>query len=160
MLSDTARYAMRAMMVLAERDGHASILEVATAASAPRKYLESILLRLKLDGLLVSLRGRSGGYALSRPAGEISVADIIRATDGPLALAPCASRTRFEACEDCVDVATCRIRFVLLEGRDALAEVLERRTLADLISSPSRSDGEVAPSLFGEETEGATRSVL
>jgi len=137
MLSDTARYAMRAMMVLAERaPTPASILEVATEASAPRKYLESIMLRLKLAGLLVSQRGRSGGYGLARPANEISVADIIRSTDGPLALAPCASRTRFEACDDCPDVETCRIRFVLLEGRDALAEVLERRTLADLVSEP------------------------
>ncbi|CAN5134468.1 Rrf2 family transcriptional regulator [soil metagenome] len=133
-------------MVLAERDGHASILEVATEASAPRKYLESIMLRLKLAGLLVSLRGRSGGYALARPANEISVADIIRSTDGPLALTPCASRTRFEACEDCADVETCRIRFVLLEGRDALAEVLERRTLADLVQ-PATS--EVSTSLAG-----------
>lgn len=136
MLSDTARYAMRAMMVLAEREPKpASILEIATQASAPRKYLESIMLRLKLNGLLVSQRGRTGGYGLARPASEISVADIIRSTDGPLALTPCASRTRFEACEDCADVETCRIRFVLLEGRDALAEVLERRTLEDLIGS-------------------------
>jgi Rrf2 family protein len=136
MLSDTARYAMRAMMVLADREPKpASILEVATVSSAPRKYLESIMLRLKVAGLLVSQRGRSGGYALARPAAEINVADIIRSVDGPLALAPCASRTRFAKCEDCPDFDACRIRVVLLEGRDALAEVLERRTLQDLVQS-------------------------
>ncbi len=136
MLSDTARYAMRAMMTLAERHPTpAAIGEVAEAISAPRKYLEAVMLRLKREGLLVSSRGRLGGYALARPATEISVADIIRVMDGPLALTPCASRTRFEACENCIDVATCSIRFVLLEGRDALAEVLERRTLQDLVGS-------------------------
>ena len=137
MLSDTARYAIKAMVALAERSpGAATITEVAVAASAPRKYLEAVMLRLKREGLLVSTRGRTGGYALARPAVEIAVADIIRGLDGPLALAPCASRTRFRACVECEDVASCRIRFVLLEGRDALAEVLERRTLADLVATP------------------------
>ena len=137
MLSDTARYAMRAMMALAERHPRpASIAEIAQDISAPRKYLEAVMLRLKLEGLLTSQRGRSGGYALARRAVEISVADIIRSMDGPLALTPCASRTRFEACDNCMDVAICSIRFVLLEGRDALAEVLERRTLEDLIHQP------------------------
>jgi Rrf2 family protein len=140
MLSDTARYAMRAMMTLAGRHPTpAAIGEVAEAISAPRKYLEAVMLRLKREGLLVSSRGRLGGYALARPAAEISVADIIRVMDGPLALTPCASRTRFKACENCMDVATCSIRFVLLEGRDALAEVLERRTLQDLVGTPDLS---------------------
>ena len=143
MLSDTARYAMRAMMALADRHpAPASIAEIAQDISAPRKYLEAVMLRLKLEGLLTSQRGRNGGYALARRAGEISVADIIRSLDGPLALTPCASRTRFEACENCMDVATCSIRFVLLEGRDALAEVLERRTLQDLAGT---SDLSISP---------------
>ena len=138
MLSDTARYAVRALIVLAQRDPvSASILEVAAASGAPRKYLEAVLLRLKRDEILTSTRGRTGGYRLARPANTISVADIIRSMDGPLALAPCASRTRYAACNDCVDVEACRIRDVLLEGRDALAEVLERRTLADLAETPA-----------------------
>jgi len=138
MLSDTARYALRGLIVLAKQEPRpASIVEIAAAADAPRKYLESIMQRLKREGLLLSQRGRSGGYALSRSAGAISVADIIRSIDGPLALAPCASRTRYAACNDCVDVEACRIRDVLLEGRDALAEVLERRTLAELAETPA-----------------------
>jgi Rrf2 family protein len=140
MLSDTARYAMRAMMALAERHpAPASIAGIAEDIAAPRKYLEAVMLRLKREGLLVSSRGRTGGYALARAATEISVADIIRGMDGPLALTPCASRTRFEACDNCMDVNVCSIRSVLLEGRDALAEVLERRTLADLVQSPDLS---------------------
>ncbi|CAN5116769.1 Rrf2 family transcriptional regulator [soil metagenome] len=155
MLSDTARYAIRAMVVLAKQEPRpASITEVATAAAAPRKYLESVMLRLKRDGLLVSQRGRVGGYGLARAAGAISVADIIRSMDGPLALAPCASRTRYAACKDCIDVEACRIRDVLLEGRDALAEVLERRTLKDLAATPS---GDiplvVGPLVLGPESQ-------
>lgn len=146
MLSDTARYAIRALVVLAQRAPAAvSILEIAEQAGAPRKYLESILLRLRKDGLLVSQRGRTGGYALARPAEEIAVADMIRSVDGPLALAPCASRTQFKACNDCVDVHLCRIRDVLLEGRDALAEVLERRTLAELAATPAEVSISISP---------------
>lgn len=147
MLSDTARYAMRAMMALADRYPRpASIAEIAQDISAPRKYLEAVMLRLKLEGLLTSQRGRTGGYALARRAAEISVADIIRSMDGPLALTPCASRTRFEACDNCMDVAICSIRFVLLEGRDALAEVLERRTLEDLIHKPGVTQPDLSTS--------------
>ena len=138
MLSDTARYALRALTVLARQEPRpASIVEIAAAARAPRKYLEAIMQRLKRDGLLFSQRGRTGGYGLARSADRISVADIIRCMDGPLALAPCASRTRYAACADCVDVEACRIRDVLMEGRDALAEVLERRTLAELAETPA-----------------------
>jgi DNA-binding IscR family transcriptional regulator len=62
----------------------------------------------------------------------VAVADIIRIVDGPLALAPCASRTQFRACEDCPDVATCRMRPLLERARDAVAGVLEACSLADL----------------------------
>ena len=85
--------------------------------------------------MLRSRRGRAGGYELAMRPEEISLADVLRSIDGPLALAPCASRTAFRACDDCEDVLTCRIRNILLEGRDALAAVLEGRSLADLLSA-------------------------
>jgi len=139
MISNKVRYALRALIFLADRwPTPASIPEIAAGARAPRKFLETILLELKLDGLLNSRRGRAGGYELATPPGQISVAAVLRSIDGPLALAPCASRTAFRACDDCEDVVTCRIRHVLLEGRDALAAVLEDRTLADLTGSSAR----------------------
>lgn len=139
MISNKARYALRALIFLAERHPRpAAIPEIATGARAPRKFLETILLELKQEGVLDSRRGRLGGYELARAPRDVSVADILRAVDGPLALAPCASRTAFRACEDCPDVASCRIRHVLLEGRDALAGVLESRSLADLTRVPQR----------------------
>ena len=138
MISNKVRYALRALIFLAERwPTPAAIPDIAVGARAPRKFLETILLELKLEGLLNSRRGRAGGYELASPPEGISVAAVLRAIDGPLALAPCASRTAFRACDDCEDVAACRIRFILLEGRDALASVLEARTLADLLGAPA-----------------------
>lgn len=138
MISNKFRYALRALIFLAERwPTPAAIPDIAVGARAPRKFLETILLEMKLDGLLNSRRGRAGGYELAMRPDHISMAAVLRCIDGPLALAPCASRTAFRACEDCEDVVTCRIRHVLLEGRDALAAVLEQRTLADLIAAPT-----------------------
>lgn len=118
--------------------GPATISEIADAASAPRKFLEAILLDLRRQHLLESRRGRTGGYALARPAGSINFAEVIRALEGPLALTPCASRTAFGPCETCPDAESCPLRPVLSEGRDAIVAVLERRSLlqAAMNSSP------------------------
>jgi len=131
MLSQRARYALRALVHLASRQdpGPAAIGEIAEAAAAPRKFLEAILLELKRRHLLVSTRGRFGGYALARPASEISFADVIRALDGPLALAPCASKTAYRPCETCPTVEDCPVHPALVRARDAVAEVLEAWTL-------------------------------
>lgn len=131
MLSQKARYALRAMLTLAEAPADTTVMTGALAVSAtvPRKFLEQILLDLKRSGLVRSTRGRTGGYQLARPAGEIHFAEIVRAIDGPLALAPCASRNAFRRCEDCKDVAACAIRHALLDVRDATANILEKRTL-------------------------------
>ena len=111
--------------------GPATIGEVAVAANAPRKFLEAILLDLRRQDLLVSRRGRSGGYALAKGSDQISIAEVIRALEGALAPAPWASRTRSQPCETCPDAVSCLLRPVLSEGRDAVAAVFERRTLAD-----------------------------
>lgn len=135
MLSQKARYALHALIVLAERSGDEpmQIADVAEEARVPRKFLEQILLDLKKRGIVRSQRGRAGGYLLGKPAKEISFADVIRVIDGPLALAPCVSVTAYHKCEDCVDEATCSIRKVLLAARDATAQVLESRTIAQAV---------------------------
>lgn len=141
MLSQRARYALRALVHLAGRTDPrpAAIADIAEAADAPRKFLEAILLELKRRHLLVSTRGRSGGYALARPADEISFADVIRALDGPLALAPCASKTAYRPCETCPTVEGCPIHPALVKARDAMAEVLEAWTLRKAAEDPERS---------------------
>ncbi|MBU4433065.1 MAG: Rrf2 family transcriptional regulator [Alphaproteobacteria bacterium] len=134
MLSQKARYALRAMIELAREAGQVTAGELSIRADAPRKFLEAILLTLTREGLVVSRRGKFGGYLLGRPAAEISFAAVIRLVDGPLALAPCVSRTAFRRCEDCHDLATCALREALLRARDATAAVLEAYSLADAVA--------------------------
>ncbi len=134
MLSQKARYALRAMIELARESGQVTAGELAVRADAPRKFLEAILLTLARQGLVTSRRGKFGGYLLGREAQAISFAEVIRLVDGPLALAPCVSRTAFRRCEDCRDLATCSLREALLRARDATAEVLEGYSLADAVS--------------------------
>lgn len=131
MLSSKARYALRALVELA-RAGDTQITagELAVRADAPRKFLEAILLELTRRRIVVSRRGKFGGYVLARAPELISFAEVIRVLDGPLALAPCVSRLSFRKCDDCPDLATCSIREALLLARDATADVLEGYNLA------------------------------
>jgi Rrf2 family protein len=132
MLSQKARYALHALIVLAEHTGEEplQIAAIAEEARVPRKFLEQILVDLKKRGIVKSTRGRAGGYLIGKAPRDISFAEVIRTIDGPLALAPCVSVTAYHKCDDCVDEATCAIRRVLLAARDATAQVLETRTLA------------------------------
>jgi Rrf2 family protein len=141
MLSQKARYALHALIVLAEhgKGEPMMIADIADEARLPRKFLEQILLDLKRRGIVRSLRGRAGGYLLGREPKEISFAEIIRTIDGPLALSPCVSATAYHRCEDCEDEKTCEIRKVLLAARDATAAVLEARTLASAIAGAKRN---------------------
>ena len=141
MLSQKARYALHALIVLAEHGAGEPkmIADIAEEARVPRKFLEQILLDLKRRGIVRSLRGRAGGYLLSRAPKNITFAEVIRTIDGPLALAPCVSTTAYHRCQDCVDEETCAIRKVLLAARDATAAVLEERTLAGALASRRRA---------------------
>jgi Rrf2 family protein len=131
MLSFKARYALRALVELARADGQQlTAADLSTRADAPRKFLEAILLSLSRAGVVASRRGKFGGYVLARPPESISFAQIIRIIDGPLALAPCVSRTAFRKCDDCPDLATCSLREALLRARDATAQVLDSYSLA------------------------------
>ncbi len=133
MLSQKARYALRALLHLVEHGGDTPIQagDIAQAQSVPRKFLEAILADLIRAGLVQSRRGRSGGYLLARAPDTISFAEIIRGIDGPLALVPCASQNFYARCGDCHDEATCAIRRVMLHVRDAAAQILDGTTLAD-----------------------------
>lgn len=140
MLTSKAKYALRAMIDLAAQTGAGPrrpyfIGDIATRQDIPRRFLENILLELRKHGLVVSHRGKAGGYALSRAPDLITFADVIRAIDGPLALTPCTSRTAYQRCEDCRDEATCAMRKTLIKVRDASAAILEGTTLADAAST-------------------------
>lgn len=133
MLSQKAKYGLRALVELARADGgQVSAGELALRAGAPRKFLEAILLELSRNQIVLSRRGKFGGYVLARPPAAIAFAEIIRVVDGPLALAPCVSpRLGFRKCADCPNLETCTLREALRRARDATADVLEAYTLAD-----------------------------
>jgi Rrf2 family protein len=137
MLSQKAKYALRALVELARAEGaQLTAGELAVRADAPRKFLEAILLELSRNRVVTSRRGKFGGYTLTRPAAEISFAEVIRVVEGPLALAPCVSpRLGLRKCDDCPDLALCTLREALARARDATAAVLEGYSLADAAAS-------------------------
>jgi Rrf2 family protein len=143
MLSQKAKYALRALLVLAEEgdDKPVLIADIAERHNLPRKFLEQILLDLKHHGLVQSRRGRSGGYALLRPASQISFGQVVRIIDGPLAPLPCLSVMAYRRCEDCADEESCAIRRVFALTHQVTATVLDRTTLAEALRGPRRQPG-------------------
>jgi len=139
MLSSRAKYALRAALVLAEAQASGrwiSAQTIAERSDTPRKFLEAILVQLRDEGLIESRRGPVGGHKLLRAPDAVSVADVIRIIDGPIALTPCASRTQFGVCRDCRDHRRCQLTELMQRVRDAAAGVLEGCSLADLNKSP------------------------
>ena len=134
-ISKRTQYGLKAMLALSRhyREGPTMIATLAKEESIPLKFLESILLDMKGRGLLVSKVGRKGGYQLSRPPSAVTVGSIIRIIEGPLAPLPCASETAFRACGECKDVENCPTRIVMRRVRDAISDVLDRTTLAEMI---------------------------
>jgi Rrf2 family protein len=151
MISQKAKYAIKALACLADLPaaGSLQIEEIAKAASLPRKFLEHILLDLKRGGIVASRRGRSGGYVLVKTPGEITIGQILRAIDGPIAPLPCISRTAYRRCEDCADEKTCVVRHLFADAYAAqlllfdgttLAEALRGRRAAMPAAQPVRQD--------------------
>ncbi len=136
-LSKRTQYGMKAMLALGRhyKQGPMMIGTLAKQESIPLKFLEVILLDLKGRGLLCSKLGRKGGYELNRPPSTITIGSIIRIMEGPLAPLPCASETAYHPCEECKDVENCGTRIIMRRVRDAIADVLDRTTLADLLKS-------------------------
>ncbi len=143
-LSKKGIYALRVLRHLAASYGHGPVSAalLAEKEELPVKFLESILTTLRKRGILVSQRGKVGGYALRQPPEEITLGDIIRAVDGPLAPIPCASRTApIAECDDCpYDLETCWLRALMLRVRDNISEILDRETLAQMAEEAAARD--------------------
>jgi Rrf2 family protein len=135
MLSKKAKYALKGMLFLAQHYGQGPLLisDVAAADHMPRKFLELILLELKNHGLLQSKKGKGGGYLLAKPPNLVTVGQIVRIIDGPIAPLPCVSRTAYMRCDECADERTCPIRLVMKDVREATANILDSATLADMM---------------------------
>src|SRR5712692_3805539 len=127
MLTKKSKYGLKALLMLAEHAGRGPMLvtDLAERERIPKKFLEAILLDLKRHGLLQSKKGKGGGYFLGRSAAEITMGQVIRVLDGPLALVPCASQTAYMPCDDCADEESCRIRWAMKEVRDATSKILD-----------------------------------
>jgi Rrf2 family protein len=133
-LTKKGKYGLKAMVHLAglELGELAQVANIAETTSISKKFLDHILSDLRHAGLVCSKKGQGGGYALSRPAHEIRVGAIVRALDGPLAPIQCASVTACRLCDDCGDPKSCSVRFIMAEARNAIPDVLDHRTFAEM----------------------------
>lgn len=147
MMSQKARYALRALMALARRPAGETVMisQLSAGERIPHKFLEQILLDLKHQGLVYSRRGRGGGYGLLKRPEEITFGQVVRGIDGPMAPLPCLSRTAYRRCSDCPDEARCDMRRVFAKAHAATTAVLDSTTLATLLDTPlGEQEAEVA----------------
>jgi len=133
MLSQKARYTMRALQHLADHYGEGPIPlnDIAEGQNIPAKFLTVILSEMSREGLVNTQRGKDGGYWLALPPVDISYGDIMRIMRGSLALVPCASRYAHERCKNCLPEEECRLHRIMVRVRDETALVLDGITLAD-----------------------------
>jgi Rrf2 family protein len=131
-ISRKAEYALRALVALARQRRAMQIGELSRVENIPVKFLEQILLSLRNDGFLASKRGVGGGYALKLPAEQISVGEVVRALDGPVAPLPCAAITGDDVPCSCPEPRTCPIRRFMTELHAEMNAVLDARTVDDL----------------------------
>ncbi len=135
-LSKRGEYALRSLINLgiASEVGRALVQasELADSEQMPVKFVEQILQELKDAGLIASVRGKFGGYRLAKPMREITIGSVVRLIDGPLAPIGCVSQTAYEKCT-CPDEAHCGLRMLMLDVRNAIAGILDRYTLADVV---------------------------
>lgn len=134
-LSKRGEYGMRALIFLASIEGEqkiVSIKHIAEHEQIPLKFLEQILLALKNSGLLKSKMGANGGYYLAKSSSEITLGQIERILDGPLAPISCVSQTAYEKC-GCPDERYCGLRLIMLDVRNAIADILDNTTLEAVV---------------------------
>ena len=132
MLSNKAKYALKAMLALAalKSEERVQSQDIADQHAIPKKFLDLILFELRKHGLVRSYRGQQGGYALAKPSSDITLGNIVRVIDGPLAPIACASVTGYQQCGDC-DPETCLVRYNMRKVRDAISAILDQTTLKE-----------------------------
>lgn len=134
MLSKKTQYAFRALSYLVENynEGPVLISEISKKKKIPLKFLENILLELRKAGVLESKKGKGGGYFLKSHPSKTHVANIIRIVDGPISMLPCVSLYFYERCKNC-DINSCGLHDIMAGVRDATLNILEKKTLQDLM---------------------------
>lgn len=145
MITQKMKYALKALLVLADEASKGqpeplTIEEIARRAATPKRFLEHILLEVRNAGVIASLRGRSGGYVLIKSPTEVSISELLRTIDGPIAPLPCLSRRAYQRCEDCADEASCRIRKVFADIFWSYLVMIESLTLQDMLHSSATAE--------------------
>jgi Rrf2 family protein len=138
-ISRKSEYALRALIAMARRGRAVQIIELSRMENIPVKFLEQILLTLRNAGFLTSKRGVGGGYALRVEPAQITVGEVIRAMEGPIAPVPCAAKQPLEKCS-CPDPRTCAVRLLMTDVREELSAIFDHRTIEDMLRlSPGES---------------------
>ncbi|WP_411839100.1 RrF2 family transcriptional regulator [Paracoccus sp. ME4] len=150
MITQKMKYALKALLVLGDearrdRPEALTIEAIARRSGTPKRFLEQILLEIRNAGIVASIRGRSGGYTLIKRPEDISISELLRLIDGPIAPLPCLSRRAYQRCEDCTDEASCRLRRVFSEVFWSYLILIESLSLADMLGSEA-----VAAQVTGE----------
>lgn len=129
-----SQYAFKALTYLSEKfnEGPVLISEIAAKKKIPIKFLESILLELKKADILDSKKGKGGGYFLKQKPEKVKVSTIIRLINGPIAMLPCVSLYFYERCKNCNE-KHCGLHDMMIQVRDATLNIVENRTLKDLL---------------------------
>jgi Rrf2 family protein len=145
MITQKLKYALKALLVLADEAAGPepqplTIEEIARRSDTPKRFLEHILLEVRNAGLIASIRGRAGGYVMIKKPAEISIPELLRTIDGPIAPLPCLSRRAYQRCEDCADEASCRIRKVFAEVFWSYLIMIESLTLQDMMGAGADAD--------------------
>ena len=136
MLTAKGKYGLKALVHLATLTpgDTTQAVEIASAENIPKKFLDAILGDLRSAGIVHAKKGPGGGYMLARAPSDIKIGHAIRTLDGPLAPIACASRTAYQPCEDRDNVKACAVRLTMTKVRDAMAEILDRLTVADMLA--------------------------
>ncbi|MFT6755352.1 MAG: Rrf2 family protein [Urechidicola sp.] len=134
MLSKKTKYGIKALTYLSrlENRNPISIATISESENISIKFLESILLTLRKNGLLGSKKGKGGGYYLLKDPKEIQMTTVMRILEGPIAMVSCVSLNFYEKCDDCPDEKKCAVHNLMLQVRDNSLQIFRNTTLADL----------------------------
>ena len=136
MLSKKTKYGIKALTYLARQKDKTpvSIATISESENISLKFLESILLTLRKNGLLASKKGKGGGYYLLMEPKDIQMTTIMRVLEGPIAMIPCVSLNFYEKCADCPDENLCAVNKLMIQVRDSSLQIFKNTTLSDLCS--------------------------
>ena len=128
-----------------QKEGVISVSSLAEQEHLPFKFLEAILFELRTAGYVESMRGKYGGTRLAKPMKSIKMGDVVRLIDGKLAPIGCASETEYEKCT-CPDETHCGLRMLMIDVRNAIANILDRYTLENVVEVTLRKQEQCAAS--------------